>query len=189
MKYLFTLLLGLSFFAQLPAQTPELNRFMQKHKAGKENIKVSVPGWMLRLGNGIIRKRAGNDPLVHEALRLSRKIKKIKFLVVEDQNPNLGDDLDRMMEQLHSRRSFDDLVKIKAEGTDIYFGGKIKRGKIKSLVFLASSDDELFLFSMKSKLKISDLSDLFKAAIRQSEKQDRDSDPEDKEERRVIIRA
>ena len=160
MKQSVILFLGLFLMSiGLEAQTPGINYFFHTYKRHEDARKVSIPGWVFRLGSTIAQKHV-DEKEEKEAIKLAKKIKKLRLLVMEDANSVSKDDINKMLSRVRSKEGFEDMLMVSSEGTKINMLVRSKGETIKNLLILVSEKDQFVMVSLKSKLKISDLNKL-----------------------------
>ena len=163
MKQSILVLLGLFLISfGLEAQTPGINYFYHTYKRHEDARKFSIPGWVFRLGSTIAQKHVDGEG-EKEAIKMAKKIKKLRLLVMEDANPVSKDDLNRMLSRAKGKEGFEDLLVVSSEGTKINMLVRSKGETIKNLLILVSEEDQFVMVSLKSKLKISDLNKVLRS--------------------------
>lgn len=157
-----TLLLSLSLLlisaTIVQAQRPAAEFYRQnKHLEGVRNFKI--PGWLVWFGSGIAYDMV-KDEDAKVALKLARKVKKMRFMIAEDQNPIPTASVNNFVSE--SRRSgYADLIYVRDGATTVNVMGRIKKNdKFKDLVFMVQENDEFVFFHMKSNIKMKDLSEM-----------------------------
>jgi hypothetical protein len=160
------LLLLLPLFAN--AQTVSINEFYRKYKhADAEKVAVSVPGWIVRMGIGIAKSQA-EDQEEKDALKVLRKVGKVRVLTFEDSNPIRDKDLDRLMKGVRRER-FEDLVMVREHATKVHIMMRERREKIKNLLILVNEEDTFTMVSLKTKVKYDEIEELINKAIQEDE--------------------
>lgn len=140
------------------AQRPAAEFYRQnKHLEGVRNFKI--PGWLVWFGSGIAYDMV-KDEDAKVALKLARKVKKMRFMIAEDQNPIPTASVNNFVSE--SRRSgYTDLIYVRDGATTVNVMGRIKKNdKFKDLVFMVQENDEFVFFHMKSNIKMKDLSEM-----------------------------
>jgi len=146
----------------LEAQTPGINYFYHTYKRHEDARKFSIPGWVFRLGSTIAQKHVDGEG-EKEAIKMAKKIKKLRLLVMENTNSVSKDDVNRMLSRAKGKEGFEDLLMVSSEGTKINMLARSKGDMIKNLLILVSEEDQFVMVSLKSKLKISDLNKLLRS--------------------------
>ena len=109
-------------------------------------------------GSGIAYDIVKNED-IKVALKLARKVKKMRLMIAEDNNPIPVTDVSDFVSE--SRRSgFDDLLYVRDEGTTVNVMGRIKKDKFKELVFMVNENNEFVFFHMKSNIRMKDIQEL-----------------------------
>ena len=140
-------------FAQRPAVD-----FYRQHKRLENVRNFKIPGWFMWFGSGIAYDIVKNED-IKVALKLARKVKKMRLMIAEDNNPIPVTDVSNFVSE--SRRSgFDDLLYVRDEGTTVNVMGRIKKDKFKELVFMVNENNEFVFFHMKSNIRMKDIQEL-----------------------------
>ncbi len=162
------------------AQTAAINRFYRAHKKDKGTINMVLPGWLFRLGASVARPFVDDDE-IKSGLRLVRKVRSMRFLVSEDQCTVTKDQYDHFTAQLrHSK--YDELIKIQDDGTNVDVFIREKRGKIKGLLFLVREEDAFVMASMKTSIKMKDISKLVNDLLEAQKKKKAEEEKKKKSE-------
>ncbi|MEL6866806.1 MAG: DUF4252 domain-containing protein [Bacteroidota bacterium] len=161
-KILIALSLLFVVIGVVEAQNKSINRFYRqyKHREGVRNF--NLPGWVIRLGAGIARTQV-EEPQAKAALKLAKKIKKIKLLVAEEGPEVSEQDIERMIQGVKHRNDFNDMFTVQNGSTRINMLMRNSGDKIKNLLILVSEESEFVMVSLKTKLKIEDLNELLRS--------------------------
>lgn len=140
------------------AQNKPLNKFYRKykHEEGVRNMKL--PGWVVRMGGKIARRKAENDA-EKEALGLMRHFGKVKFMFSEEGIDIPAEKINQLRQDL-LEYDFDDLLMVKSEGVHIQIMVK-EAGDVIENVFMIVNDmegGEMFFLSAKANLSLKELS-------------------------------
>jgi Domain of unknown function (DUF4252) len=120
-----------------------------KYKDYDGAIAVSMPGWVAKLGSLFIDKEDGRE--------LVQKIKKVRVLVFQDENPIKPRDFKKFNRKA-KRRNLDELVTVRSGKTRVQIYGKMRRSTIRKVVVLFSTPDEgSGMVSLKGKFKLNEL--------------------------------
>ncbi len=153
------ILLGIT---TLEAQNPAVD-FYRQHKRSEGVRNFKIPGWLVWLGSGITHEivKDENDK-AKAALKLARKVKKMRLLVVEDYNPIPTMAVNNFMRD--SRRSgYSDLIYVRDGETTVNIMGRIKKNeKFRDLIIMVSEENEFVFFHMKSNIKMKDLNNMLR---------------------------
>lgn len=171
MRHLIIACLLCTFTLAAYGQNRTLNKFIRQQKKTENSVKISAPGWIIKMGAAIGKQAAKNeeeqDPLVYEALKIAKGIKKVKLLVLEDANVP-AEDVEKLVRRVKKRHNYEDLLTINADGTKVHFMSRGKGDKLKNMLFLVSDGEDGFvLVSLKSKLRLSEIGDLINMAIKE----------------------
>lgn len=140
------------------AQEPAADFYRQnKRLEGVRNVKI--PGWLVWFGSGIAYDMV-KDEDAKVAMKLARKVGKMRFMIAEDENPIPTASVNNFVSE--SRRSgYADLIYIRDGETTVNIMGKIKKNdKFRDLVIMVREEDEFVFFHMKSNIRMKDLSDV-----------------------------
>ncbi len=164
MRYLlFTFAVLLVGITVLEAQKPAAD-FYREHKRedGVRNFKI--PGWLMWFGSGIAYDIV-EDEEAKAALKLARKVKKMRLMIVEDHNPIPAKAVRNFVRE--SRRSgYSDLIYVREGETEVNIMGRIKKNnKFKDLVIMVSEENEFVFFHMKSNIKMKDLNEMLRISM------------------------
>lgn len=154
MKYLICALLAFSFLTvstEISAQN-STRAFYKEHKRKPGVVNFKIPGWLIWLGGGMAYNSV-DDPQAQAILTLGKKVKNLRLMVAEDQNPISGTDLNGFRNSLQ-RNDFDELIYVKSEGTEVNIIGRNRRNKLKDILILVQEEDSFVFMSMKTNLKI-----------------------------------
>jgi type IV secretory pathway ATPase VirB11/archaellum biosynthesis ATPase len=160
----FTLALLVLLPFLLPAQTVSINEFYRKYKnSGEENTHLTLPGWVVRLGVGIAKTQV-EDNTEKDALKLAKKIGKMRVLTFEESNPVTDKDRERLLKGVR-RENFEDLIMVREEGTHVHIMMREKKDRIKNLLILVNEEDTFTMVSLKARLHYDDLNDFLQTVM------------------------
>ncbi|MCB0643719.1 MAG: DUF4252 domain-containing protein [Phaeodactylibacter sp.] len=151
----------LPFFMQ--AQTRSLNNFYHTYKHAENAHAFTIPGWVMKLGAAIGKKHVDGD-VERQALKMVKKVKKLRLLVMEDYNLVTPQALNGLVDGVSSEK-FEEALTVRTGDTRVHFFMRDKKDKIKNLLILVSEADTFVLFSAKTKLKYEDISELINMAL------------------------
>ena len=181
MRHLVICCLLCTFAFSAYSQNRTLNSFIRQHKKTENAVKISAPGWVIKLGAAVSKtavkasQEEGDEAeaeLLYSALKVAKGIKKVKLLVLEDATIP-ADDVDQLVRRVKNRHHFEELMSINTDGTKIRFMSRGKGDKIKNLLFLVSDGEDGFVMvSVKSKLRLSEIGDLINKAIKEGMKEE-----------------
>ncbi|MEM9918244.1 MAG: DUF4252 domain-containing protein [Bacteroidota bacterium] len=155
----------LSFALTSYAQTPTINKFYRQNKF-KEGVRnISLPGWLIRLGSRIAKNKVEDDPEAVEALKLARKVRKMRLLVTEEGNPIKQQKIDKMMRNVRKKDKFEDLIYVRDESTEVNMLIRTNGSgdMIKNLLILVNDEEEFVFLSLKTKLGIQEINKLLRS--------------------------
>ena len=141
--------------AQVYSQS-SINQFYNKYKFDEGVTKVSLPGWLIRIGTGIAKNHVDSEE-EKAALDLAKHIRKMKVLVMEEGNSVDPKDLKKMINKANTKHNFSDLIKVRSADTNVNIMIREKKDKIKNMLIVVDEEDEFVMLSLKTSLKIDDL--------------------------------
>jgi hypothetical protein len=133
-----------------------VNKFIDKIKKHDSAIAMTLPGWFIRAGfdlatNGI------EDQDEREIINLGKKIKKLRFVVVDEAHNITSDDSSEFLERAKTKDGFEEYTRVRDGNTRIYVLVKEKKNKIEYLTIYARGDNNIALINLKTDLTFSDL--------------------------------
>ena len=162
MKKLTYVLLLLVLPSLMMAQSRSINKFYRMHKKDAGATNISLPGWVLKLGAGIGKRYVDEDE--KELLKYVKHIKKMKVLVMEDGSTVSKKESRKFMNAVR-KKGMQDLIYIKDVEMNVSIMIQEKRDVIKKLLIFVRDDEELVMVSLKTKIKMKDISNLIRDAI------------------------
>jgi len=160
-KLILLLMMGFIFApSQHFGQTLNSNKSYKKYKYNSDDLSLNMtlPGWLIDVG-ATIAVLSTDDPQEKEALRLMKKVKRMKVLVLED-----GTRLDdKYVSGLFSRmrqNKYEDLIHVRNDGERVNVLIREEKDVIKNLFFLVREDEEAVLVSMKTRLTMEQVNEV-----------------------------
>jgi hypothetical protein len=147
----------------MQAQTRSLNKFYHTYKHAENARSFTIPGWVMKLGAAIGKKHVEGD-VEKQAIKLVKKVKKMRLLVMEDFNLVTPQTMNNLVKGVSSEK-FEEAISVKTGNTRVHFFLRDKKDKIKNLLILVSEADSFVMFSAKTKLKYEDISELINMAM------------------------
>lgn len=147
----------------IQAQSRSLNRFYHTYKHAESAHAFTIPGWVMKLGAAIGKKHVDGD-VERQALKMVKKVKKLRLLVMEDHNLVTPQAFNSLVSGVSSEK-FEEAITVRTGDTRVHFFMRDKKDKIKNLLILVSEADNFVLFSAKTKLKYEDISELINMAM------------------------
>ena len=164
--FILTISVFFVFASSTFAQVKPINTFYKKHKKSDHATKLSIPAWVIDLGIGIAASTL-EDEDEKAAIKMAKKIQKIKLLVIEEENAIEKKEVQYLISKL-SNQNFEPLMNIRDGGSNVTFMMREKKDKIKNLLILVSEKDEFIMLSLKTKIKVSDINKLIKVLKEQN---------------------
>jgi hypothetical protein len=156
--YLALLLLPLLFTS---CGTPNsVAGFYQKHKRKKGVKNFKLPGWVMWVGTGLAHEMV-DDEDTKLALRFAKKVKKLRVMIAEENTEISSYDVKSFVNEI-KQKDYEDLIYVRDGETTVNTLVKDKNGKLKDLVFLVKDEEEFVFLSMKSNIKVEDITELIK---------------------------
>lgn len=127
-----------------------VNKFIDKHLKNEKAIAMSLPGWLIRTGANIARNFSDEED-VKEYLKLAKYIKKVRFMVIEDDVDIEYDEMRSLLTNIR-KDEFEDFVKVRDKRDHVHILMKESSGDLKNLVILVYEPENLVVVSLKLNL-------------------------------------
>lgn len=137
------------------AQNIPISNFYDKYKYEENTTKISLPGWIIKLG-AVIAVKVTEKEEDKEAIKLAKKLRYFKLLQIEDSNPVAIKDIKRLTRKLE-RRNYEPLLFIRDGTSRTQVMVKEKRGFIKRFFLIYQDDESFTMLSIKSKIHFKDI--------------------------------
>ena len=154
-----------------------------KHKQGVTNFKV--PGWLVWMGGGLAQSLV-QDPEAKAGLRLARKVKKLRFMATEGDNPITAVEVSDFVSHIRTS-GFEDLIMVKEGSSTVHILSRERKDKLRNLVILVNDEEEFVYMDMKSRLKYEDLSELVNTILESEGAGQREPTPEESEGEEPVV--
>ncbi|MCC6726382.1 MAG: DUF4252 domain-containing protein [Saprospiraceae bacterium] len=141
-------------------QNKPLNKFYRENKREEGVRNAKLPGWVIRLGGKIARKKAENET-EKEMIGLMRHFGKVKFMFSEEGTTIPAEKVTKLRNDL-LQFDFDDLLMVRSEGVNLQIMIR-DEGDIIQDVFMIVNDTEageMFFLSARTNLNLRELSKL-----------------------------
>lgn len=160
MKKLFWLtLLGLLMIPLTSnAQSRGPNKFYNKYKNKTNSLNVTLPGWLIDLG-ATVAVWSTDDPAEKEAIRLMKKVQRMKLLVVENGSQIKNNHITKLFDRL-KKDQYEDLVQVRDKSARVNILIREEDDLIRNMFFLVREDDEAVMLSLKTKITMDQVSDM-----------------------------
>ena len=132
-------------------QTPAIKSFYDKYKNQEEVTDIKLKGWVLKLASTFAEEE--------DAERLLKKITQLRVMIMEDGNLVGTSEYKNLLKSVKKDR-FEELMKIKDEGSNIDILLREKGDTITDVLVLISGTDGFVMLSLEGALKFSDLNDI-----------------------------
>lgn len=132
-----------------------VNRLIDELKKDKNAYALTLPGWLLRTGikiadEGELKYEKGFQELVNG-------IKRLRVLYI-NKKPNIDRaKLNDLAAQIIAKDEYEDYANIRDQGSNVRVIVKEDNTRIRSIVLLASGEDEFTILNLKTDLDLEDL--------------------------------
>lgn len=155
MKKVIPIIILLLGFTVLHGQKT-VNKFIDQIKKHDRAVAMTIPGWLIRAGinlsdNGI------EDQDAEEIRNLGKKIKKLRFVVVDRQHHISESEADEFLKRAKAKDGFEEYTRVRDKGTRIYVLVKEEKDKIKYLTIFSRAEDAIALINLKTDITFEDL--------------------------------
>ena len=145
------------------AQRKNLNKFYRKYKYSEDARKFAIPGFAIKMGAGIARAFV-KEPEARAALKFAKRFKKMRFLIMENNNSVRPSDMNYLVKSIKNGKSgYDDFIQVRSGSTRVTFMIREKKDFIKNILILVSEEDQFVMMDMKAKFKIEHLNELLQS--------------------------
>ncbi len=133
-----------------------VNKFIDKIKKHDAALAMTLPGWFIRTGINLATKGI-QDQDEKEIIHLGKKIKKLRFVVVDKPHHISLDESSDFLEKVKAKEGFEEYTRVRDGGTRVYVLVKEKKNKIEYLTIYARGEDNVALINLKTDLTFDDL--------------------------------
>jgi hypothetical protein len=155
MKYILTIAMMLIGFSVM-AQTPTLDSLGRKARLSDGNMKMTIPGWLMRFGLSFAEVE---DEHIAAFSTLKKGLRKAKILVLEDQNVPAS--TSKRIQSEFRNDGYEEYVSVRNGGTHVNIMVREECNKIRNLAILVNEPTAEFVaVTLKTKLKMEDLEQL-----------------------------
>ncbi len=126
--------------------------YRENKRAGSENIHFTLPRPVFWIGSLFPKHR--------DERKLIRSVKQLRILVIEEGSPISALETRKMLKKAENA-GLEPLLEVRDGSTHVSILGRERKGKLRNLAIIVREDDEFVLLSLKTRLKIDDLSKLF----------------------------
>jgi len=160
MKKLFWLaLVGLLMVPNMSnAQSKGPNKFYKKYKNKTNSFNITLPGWLIDLG-ATVATWSTDDPAEKEAIRLMKKVQRMKLLVVENGAQIKNKHITTLFDRL-KKDQYEDLVVVRDKSARVNILIREEGDLIRNMFFLVREDDEAVMLSLKTKITMDQVNDM-----------------------------
>ena len=117
---------------------------------------MTLPGWFIRTGIGLATKGI-EDRDEKEIINLGKKIKKLRFVVVDKPHHITPEESDEFLQKVKLKEGFEEYTQVRDKGTRVYVMVKEKKNKIQYLTIYARGDSNIALINLKTDLTFDEL--------------------------------
>jgi hypothetical protein len=159
MKNLYLILLACLLTGRTFAQTRSINKFINQHKTESHALAVNVPGWMLDIVSLSANFIDEDDKEAKELLKLSDKISRVRFMIIDDGPEVSKKDIRNLISGLKNE-NFEELISVRSEGTHVKLMIKEKKDEIRNITAFITSEDATILMTLSGRFKLDELKNL-----------------------------
>jgi hypothetical protein len=154
----FILMLGL-LSTSSPAQESVAD-FYRKFKKQEDVTNLKLPGWLVWVGTGLVYNSI-RDEETRIWLHLARKMGRFRLLQSEHPQNMTDADLTGFVTGLKTHSGYDDIIYVRNEDSNLnVMIREGQKGRLKELLIVGSNDGETLLLSMKTRLRMKDISEV-----------------------------
>ncbi|MDX1667354.1 MAG: DUF4252 domain-containing protein [Saprospiraceae bacterium] len=155
MKKYILLFILLPFLLSSCGHDSVLTGFYYQQKQKGEVTGFTVPGWLIKLGGGIA-SAAVADEETRLFLKLAKKMGRIRVLTAEEHNAVAQAEVRDFLEEVRNY-AFEDLLRIRDEGTTVNIMVHEEENRIKDILLLVRESDEFIFVNARTNLKMEEL--------------------------------
>jgi len=133
-----------------------VNKFIDKIKKHDSALAMTLPGWFIRSGINLATKGI-EDQDEKEIIHLGKKIKKLRFVVVDKPHHISLEDSAEFLKKVKDKEGFEEYTRVRDGGTRVYVLVKEDKSKIKYLTIYARGEENVALLNLKTDLTFDDL--------------------------------
>jgi hypothetical protein len=155
-KKLVTIFLALLVSGNIAFTQKTVNKFIDKIKKHDAAVAMTLPGWFIRTGINLSTQGI-EDRDEHEIVNLGKKIKKLRFVVVDRAHHISLEESTEFLTRVKEKEGFEEYTKVRDGDTRIYVLVKEHKEKIKYLTIYARGENNVALLNLKTDLTFSEL--------------------------------
>lgn len=142
---------------------------------------MKIPGWAIWVGSGLAHEIV-KDEEVRSVLQLARKVKKLRFMSVEEGNNSIHPaEVASFVQRLRDHQ-YEDLIMVRDRESTVNIMVKDNTDKLKNLIVLVNDGSDFVYLDMKTSIKYKDLNRLVNSFLKDmklgKEKKPKEKEPE-----------
>ncbi|MEO0733228.1 MAG: DUF4252 domain-containing protein [Bacteroidota bacterium] len=142
MKYLLFFCLFALTAPALNAQNKAVRDFIRKHRKGKENIAMTVPGFLIGLASSI-GELAADDEETELLFSFAREFGTIRFVTFDNRDFNTRKDIRNVIRDLVDEHNYEEWATVRtSSGEDVRLTVKMKKERVREIVAVVSTSEE-----------------------------------------------
>lgn len=158
-----------------------VSAFYHEHKR-KEGVKnMTIPGWLIYAGTGIAHDLV-DDEDAKMMLQLAKKVKRLQFIVAEEQSLISPDDILDFVQKARADQ-FEDLIFVRDKSTTVNVMVREKGEKLRHLIFLIDDDSDFVFLNMRTNIKMKDIAKIVDYFLEKEGWDNPEEKPKKKEEK------
>lgn len=166
-----TILCLLTLLPLITFSQRSVNKFYHKYKRADNTINLTLPGFVLGLGASVARNQMETEDKEELlALELTKSIKSMRLLVMEETNLVSQKDYDKLIEGLITKGKHSELITVREGNTRINILARDKRKHISNLMIIVSEENEFVMISVKTRLRYKDLNKFLREIMKNNKK-------------------
>jgi hypothetical protein len=128
-----------------------VDKFIDQQLKQDRAIAMTLPGWLIRKGGRIGYKYASDDDDAKEFYKISQHVKKLRFIVLEEQLTLTKAEVDKLLKNIQLD-GFERYLNVRSENDHVHILVKEKEDIIQNLLVLVYEPETFVLINVKMKL-------------------------------------
>lgn len=158
-----------------------VSSFYHEHKKKEGVQNMTIPGWLIYTGTGIAHSLV-DDEDTKVMLQLAKKVKRLQFMVAEEQSPIATADIQTFVQRARADH-FEDLIVVRDKSTTINVMVREKGEKLRHLIFLINDDSDFVFLNMRTNIKMKDIAKIVDYFLEKEGWDNLEEKPKKKEEK------
>lgn len=135
-------------FSGIYAQSPSINYFYNSYRGVEGATNISVGSFLIRIASSFVED--------DQTRALIRKAKRVRLVAIENEDILRQKDLNRLIQGVRNE-SFEELMTVIEDGSQVRVFGKEDDKWIRNLLLLVDEEDEFVMVGIKCKMTYDDL--------------------------------